>query len=222
MSDLERVFDQADGVADFAHGYFKHLHQIMQRLDLDAIERFAEALINACEREAMIYFLGNGGSAATASHYANDLSFGTRAVGCKTFRTVSLMDNNAVVSCLSNDFGYDQVFTAQLDPLLHQGDLLVAMSVSGNSANIVQAVELANARGAVTVGLTGFDGGALAERCRINVHVPSRPGEYGPVEDVFQIIDHMLTCYFQLNRRGRLVGGAEAQEHVASMTDTTA
>lgn len=215
MSELERHFAESESVGHFARAYFAHLHRMTERLDPRALDRFAGSLIEACEREAMVYFLGNGGSAATASHYANDLNFGTRAVGCKAFRTASLMDNNAVISCVSNDVGYDRVFTAQLDPLLRSGDVLVALSVSGNSANIVQAVDLANARGATSVGLTGVDGGALARQCHIHVHVPSEAGEYGPVEDVFQMIDHMLTCYFQLQRRGRLVGGAEAEHHMS-------
>jgi D-sedoheptulose 7-phosphate isomerase len=222
MSDLETVFAEAQqrgGLAAFARGYFDYLHRTLQQLDTDAIERFAAALIDACERESMIYFIGNGGSAATASHYANDLSFAARSAGCKPFRAVSLADNNAVVSCVSNDLGFEQLFTAQLDPLLREGDVVVAMSVSGNSDNVVRAVELANRRGATTVGLTGFDGGRLAETCRIHVHVPSNAGEYGPVEDVFQILDHMLTSYFQLQRRGRLVGGADAQHHLVVAPD---
>lgn len=216
MSKLHQVYEQSDGVAAFAHGYFAHLQDMLARLDTQALERFARALVEAAEREATIYFLGNGGSAATASHYANDLCFGARARGHKPFRTVSLMDNNAVISCVSNDFGYEHVFTAQLEPVLRAGDVVVAMSVSGDSDNILRAIALANRRDATTVGLTGFAGGQLSRQCDIHVHVPSDRGEYGPVEDVFQIIDHMLTSYFQIQRRGGLVGGAEAQKHAVA------
>jgi D-sedoheptulose 7-phosphate isomerase len=110
-------------------------------------------------------------------------------------KVVSLTDNVAVITALANDYGYDRIFVMQLEPLLAEGDVVVAISASGNSPNVVQAIEFANERKAVTVGLTGFDGGRLGELCEIHVHVPSARGEYGPVEDAHMVLDHLVMSY---------------------------
>ncbi len=151
-------------------------------------------LVEARERGARIFFIGNGGSAATAAHFANDIGIGSQSWS-KPFKTVSLADNVPVLTALANDYGYENVFTLQLKTQMSQGDVVVAISVSGNSPNVVSAIEYANANGAVTTALTGFDGGRLKGLTQISVHVPTEKGEYGPVEDVHMILDHLVGTY---------------------------
>jgi D-sedoheptulose 7-phosphate isomerase len=179
-----------DGAA-FADGYLTYLTEILAALDRDAIAVFGRELLAARARDARIFFLGNGGSAATASHWVNDL---TRWRG-KPFRALSLTENVALLTAVANDYGYEHVFRQQLENLMSPGDVVVAISASGNSPNVVEAIEYANAGGAVTVGLTGFDGGRLRQLAQIVVHAPTNAGEYGPAEDVHMILDHLVTSY---------------------------
>jgi D-sedoheptulose 7-phosphate isomerase len=188
---VEELFTQGRGGAEYADGYLRYLSDVIAQIDRDAIAAFSEALLAARERGARIFFLGNGGSAATASHWVSDL---TRWRG-RPFRALSLTENVALLTAVANDFGYEHVFRQQLETLMGPGDMVVAISASGNSPNVVEAIEYANANGAMTVGLTGFDGGRLRELAHIVVHAPTNRGEYGPAEDVHMILDHLVTSY---------------------------
>jgi D-sedoheptulose 7-phosphate isomerase len=191
MNNVERLFRDHPEAADFADGYLGYLSQVFARIDREAVAQFVEALERARAEGATVFFCGNGGSAATASHFQNDLT----RWRTDPMKVVSLTDNVAVITALGNDYGYDRIFVMQLEPLLSEGDVVVAISASGNSPNVVQAIEFANERKAVTVGLTGFDGGRLGELCEIHVHVPSARGEYGPVEDAHMVLDHLVMSY---------------------------
>ncbi len=191
MNNVERLFRDRPNAADFADGYLGYLSQVFARIDREAVALFVQALEQARTDGATVFFCGNGGSAATASHFQNDLT----RWRTDPMKVVSLTDNVAVITALANDYGYDRIFVMQLEPLLTEGDVVVAISASGNSPNVVQAVEFANERKAVTVGLTGFDGGRLGELCEIHVHVPSARGEYGPVEDAHMVLDHLVMSY---------------------------
>ena len=204
MTNLEDHFAEVRSKREFAKRYLAYLSDLLAQLDVEAVEQIIDAFVEAGEQGRTIYFIGNGGSAATASHFANDLGIGTRAPGIKPFKAISLVDNMAVMTALANDEGYDNVFVRQLEGVLQQGDVVVALSVSGNSANVVKAVRYAKEVGALTIGCTGFDGGALREMADISLHIPTLRGEYGPVEDVFMILDHLIYSYLQLERRGRL------------------
>lgn len=177
--------------AMFADRYLMYVSEVLSNIDREAIATFADVLLAARERQATIFFIGNGGSAATASHWVNDL---TRWRG-RPFRALSLTENVAMLTAVANDYGYDHVFRWQLENLMTPGDVVVAISASGNSPNIVEAMEYARAHEGITVGLTGFDGGALRELVEINVHVPTSVGEYGPTEDAHLILDHLVTAY---------------------------
>ena len=191
MNNVERLFHENPEAVDFADGYLSYLSQVFARIDRDAIALFVQALERARADGATVFFCGNGGSAATASHFQNDLT----RWRTDPMKVVSLTDNVAVITALGNDYGYDRIFVMQLEPLLSEGDVVVAISASGNSPNVVQAIEFANERKAITVGLTGFDGGRLGELCEIHVHVPSARGEYGPVEDAHMVLDHLVMSY---------------------------
>lgn len=185
----------ADDPAAYAKAYLDYLASCFAALDHDALARFIDLLLAARESGHAVFFIGNGGSAATASHFANDISIGTRTGDQKPFRAISLTDNVAVMTALANDEGYDRMFVDQLRVQMRDGDALVAISASGNSPNVIAAVEYAKSRGATVVGLTGFDGGALKQLSDINLHVPTAKGEYGPVEDIHMIFDHLVGSY---------------------------
>ena len=192
MNNIDRIFTR-DPVA-FAGAYLSYLHQVLGRIDPKEIGHFIETLLDARERGATVFFIGNGGSAATASHFANDLSIGTNDYE-KPFRVLSLTDNVAVMSAIGNDFGYDEIFSRQLRVLGKRGDVLVAISASGNSPNLLTAFECARACGITTVALTAFDGGKLKALADQGIHVPTEPKEYGPAEDAHMVLDHLIGAY---------------------------
>ena len=145
--------------------------------------------------------MGNGGSAAVASHYANDIRIGTQTNGHKPFKAVSLTDNISIMTALANDEGYENIFVRQLEGALKAHDVVFALSVSGNSPNVLKAVRYAKEIGAITISCTGFDGGELKKITDINLHMPTKHGDYGPVEDVFTILGHLLYSYFKSDRK---------------------
>lgn len=200
MNALDRMFAAAPDAKRFARAYLDHLARTLALVDEEAVAAFVDTLLAARAADARIFFIGNGGSAATASHFANDLAIGTRAPG-KPFRAVSLTDNVAVMTAIANDDGYDEIFVQQLRTLMMPGDVVVAISASGNSPNVLKAVAHAAAHGAKTVGLTGFDGGKLADMVALRIHIPTEEGEYGPVEDGHMVLDHLIAAY--LMRRVR-------------------
>jgi D-sedoheptulose 7-phosphate isomerase len=194
MNRIEELYAQNSSPASFARGYLSYLAELLAQLDEDEIARFIAELLRARDSGGRIYFFGNGGSAATASHFVNDIAIGSRSWE-RPFRAVCLSDNNAVLTSIANDFGYEHVFVQQLRGHLHPDDLVVAISVSGNSPNVVAAVEYARSCGVRVVGLTGFDGGRLRELADVAVHVPTNGGEYGPAEDAHMILDHLVGAY---------------------------
>ena len=209
MNAIEQLFQQSSTPNAFAQGYFDYLSLLFKRLDYDQIGTFIDLLLQARRRRSRIFFMGNGGSAATASHFANDIAIGSRS-RLQPFRAVSLCDNLSLITAIGNDFGYDQIFVRQLENQMDAQDVVVAISASGNSPNVLRAVEYANERGGLTVGLTGFDGGRLRERAKWNIHVPSLPGEYGPVEDIHMILDHLVGAFLMLSVREEGAGPGAA------------
>jgi D-sedoheptulose 7-phosphate isomerase len=201
---LEKYYNESASKRDFAKGYFDYLSELMERVDVKVVEQIIDAFSEALEKDKVIYFLGNGGSAVTASHFANDIGIGTRGSRFHPFKVLSLTDNLAVLTAVSNDDSFDNVFVRQLEPILQKRDVVVALSVSGNSPNVLKAVRYAKTIGAKTVGCTGFDGGSLRKIADISFHISTPKGEYGPVEDLFMILDHIIYSYFKLERFGRL------------------
>jgi D-sedoheptulose 7-phosphate isomerase len=174
--------------------YVANLTSIFKQISSIELQKFVDALLLARENNSTIYFIGNGGSASTSSHWVNDLSIGTKLFE-KPFRAVSLCDNQSIITAIANDYGYDEIFSRPLSVLLKKGDVLVAISASGNSPNLLTAIDIAKQRGVETVGLTAFNGGKLREMVDISVHVPTNQGEYGPAEDSHMMLDHFVTGY---------------------------
>lgn len=203
MNRLEQLFQKSPQAATFAGEYLKYVSEVLSNIDAASIAAFVDVLLQARECGTRVFFIGNGGSAATASHFANDIAIGCRSWE-RPFRATSLTDNVSVMTAVANDYGYDKIFTMQLQTLLEPGDVVVAISASGNSPNVVSAVEWANAHGAKTVALTGFDGGKLRTIAQINVHVPTNKGEYGPVEDAHMVLDHLIGSFLMQRCRAEV------------------
>jgi D-sedoheptulose 7-phosphate isomerase len=187
-------------------GYLDQLTLLLKSLNMNEVELLCGTLVDARSRGSTIFFAGNGGSASTAAHFSQDLAAVSDKTGGKPFRTVSLADNVPRITALANDFSYEQIFSKQLEEVFLARDVLVTISASGNSPNVVKAVETAHCLGGITVGLVGFNGGKLKSLCDVVVHVKSDPGAYGPVEDIHLILDHMVTdciMYFDLQAGSR-------------------
>ena len=161
---------------------------------MDDIEKFVEILLEARDRKSSIFFIGNGGSASTASHFANDIAIGTKTFE-KPFRAISLCDNQAVITAIANDDGYEEIFSQQLKVLLKKNDVVVSISASGKSSNLLHAIDVAQKMSAITVGISAFDGGKMKEMVDISLHVPTEKGEYGPAEDAHMVLDHLVSNY---------------------------
>jgi D-sedoheptulose 7-phosphate isomerase len=170
--------------------YWDEVASVAAEIDLSCLERAAVMLLTCQARGRVVFVVGNGGSAATASHFACDLSKGTRRDGPPTFHVVSLTDNVPLLTAWANDSGYERVFSEQLTALARPGDLLVAISASGNSPNVVAAVDAARSCGMAVVGLSGRSGGRLAHLVDALVTVPSDRIEV--VEDAHLIVAHSL------------------------------
>jgi D-sedoheptulose 7-phosphate isomerase len=177
------------------HRYLERLHAAVDGVPHDGMNDLGEALFRAYRNNKQVFILGNGGSSSTASHMAADLAKNTIGPNMKRFRIVSLNDNAAIMTALANDIGYEHVFSEQLTNLIQAGDVLIVVSASGNSPNVLQAMRYARSHSAEVVGLLGFDGGAAASLSDISLIVPS--DHYGVIEDVHLIINHILVDYFK-------------------------
>jgi D-sedoheptulose 7-phosphate isomerase len=180
----------------FIKNYISNLKMLLDNLDIEVIEQIIDHLDNAQEKQGSVYIIGNGGSAATASHMANDLNIGLKRRGIRKFNVISLADNSAVGTAIANDIGFENIFSMQLEDVITDKDLLIAISVSGNSPNIINAVNYAREKKAVIIGCTGFDGGELKKISDVSFHIETQKGEYGLVEDVHMILDHIIYSYF--------------------------
>ncbi len=180
----------------FSNSYLEYLTELISQLDREAIGDFADLLLKSRDSGATTFFLGNGGSASTATHFVNDVSLGSRQFK-KPFRAISLCDNQAVITAIANDDGYENIFSQQLQTLSRPGDTIVCISASGNSKNLIKAIEYAKENNLYVVGLTAFDGGYLKENCDLNIHVPTKIGEYGPAEDLHMVVCGLIGSYFR-------------------------
>lgn len=203
MNKLNEWARSTDDPAEYATRYFDHLRELLNSVDPDQFRALVEALESARKSGATIFVAGNGGSATTATSMANDLGFDVmkKSGASETFRFFALTDNNAAITAMANDVGYESIFTNQLRIHYREGDLLLVISASGNSPNVVEAAEWVKARGGSVLGFLGFTGGKLLKLCDVPLHVKADKGEYGPVEDAHLILNHVLAHWFQVRLR---------------------
>ena len=192
MNNIDRIFSKDPKI--FADSYLNYLQSILNKIDTKEIASFIETLLSARKRKATVFFIGNGGSAATASHFANDISIGTNDYD-DPFKAISLTDNVSILTAIGNDFGYEEIFVRQLRVLGQPEDVVVGISASGNSPNLLKAFEYAKNTGIKTVAITAFDGGKLKTMADYGIHIPTGLKEYGPAEDAHMILDHLVGAY---------------------------
>ena len=208
--------------------YISQMHATLDQLPMRDVQRVVDVLHAARMEERQIFIMGNGGSAATATHFVCDLSKNTRDPACPDFRVLGLTDNISILSAYANDEGYENVFLKPLNSLLRPHDVVMAFSASGNSENVIRAIKHANERKATTIGFTGFDGGRLKEMADLCVHVPSDCIEQ--VEDIHLILEHMITR--EVRALGMEAAGQEVpigragmvrwdREHVRNLYETS-
>ncbi len=180
---------------DYINDYIDRLSEGLRAVDAAAIAAVVEALEQARVERRTIFIIGNGGSAATASHMANDLQKLASHGKNVAFRAVALTDNVPLITAWANDDDYETAFVRQLQALAHTDDLLVSITGSGNSPNIVRAAEWAREAGMTTISLLGFDGGKMKA---LSDHVLLFPeGHYGRIEDAHLILEHMIANYLR-------------------------
>ena len=199
MNNINAAFDKSNSFSDFATRYFNYLADIQKKINQDELNKFADEFMSAREKGNTIFVAGNGGSAATATTLANDIGFDIiKKTGTDMpFKVFALTDNSSVITAISNDVGYENIFINQLRIHYREGDKLVVISASGNSKNVILAAEWVKNRGGTVLGMLGFDGGDLRQICDLSILIPSLPGEYGPVEDMHLMINHLLAHWFQ-------------------------
>jgi D-sedoheptulose 7-phosphate isomerase len=170
--------------------YISVLQQTVGQLPVQLIADVIDVLQQARMQGNQVFIMGNGGSASTATHFVCDLAKNTRFEGLPPFRAIGLTDNMALFSAYANDEGYENVFSQQLASLIKPGDVVIAISASGNSKNVINAIEEAQKYNVTTIGFTGFDGGRLGQMVNINIHVKSDIIEH--VEDIHLMLEHMI------------------------------
>jgi D-sedoheptulose 7-phosphate isomerase len=170
--------------------YFATVQSILDTISFEAVDRVVTALDDANQNGKTVYIFGNGGSAATATHFGCDLAKRPIVEGQPRFRVIALTDNNALMTAISNDISYDQVFAEQLRSLVRPGDVVIGISGSGNSPNVLNAIAVANAAGAITVGFCGYNGGKLKHMVDLPVHVDYN--NMAMVEDVHLMLQHAI------------------------------
>jgi len=182
-------------VHDFLKSYSYELYEVLKAMDEKAINEIFSEIENAFKKKKNIYVLGNGGSAASASHWVCDFGKGVNNPGSDRMKIHALSDNGAILTAIGNDITYDDIFSYQLESLCNEGDLLIGLSVSGNSKNILNAYEIGKNKKCRIVSIIGDFNGKMAELSNVTLIIKSR--NYGIVEDVHMVINHGLSQYLK-------------------------
>lgn len=180
---------------EFYKNYSNDLAQTLHKIDSSQMNQLIMRLDEAYQKGRKIFILGNGGSASSASHWVCDFGKGINTKNSKRMKIISLSDNVAITTALGNDISYDDVFKYQLENLAEEGDLVLCLSVSGNSPNLVKAVEYCNEIGCDTISIIGDYNGALSSKTKLTITIQSQ--NYGIVEDIHLIINHVISQYLK-------------------------
>lgn len=200
MSEINKLAQKHKNISNFAEAYFKNLNETFNNIDKQSIYRLEKEFLDIRKKNSTLYVFGNGGGAATAMTMANDLGFDVlKKTNKKTFKIISLNDNSSVLTAIANDTGYDNIFLNQLKIHFKKNDKILIFSASGNSKNLIDAAKWVKNKGGKVISILGFDGGSLKRISDLVVHIKSKKGDYGPVEDAQLIINHILAHWFQKN-----------------------
>ncbi len=171
-------------------GYFSRLKHTIDAINLDEVNQLMNILMDAYENGKQIFVMGNGGSAATASHFVCDFNKGLSYGKEKRFKFICLNDNFPTMMAYANDVSYDDVFVEPLKNYFNEGDLVIGISGSGNSKNVIKAIEWANQNNGITIGLSGYNGGKLKQMSKYGVHIPINDMQI--TEDLHMVLDHCI------------------------------
>lgn len=187
--------NRLESVSSYYDDYKKRLNNLLDLVKVEELEAVITAMVNAFKNGNTVYVCGNGGSAATASHIQADFSFFVRYFTKFRPKVRALTDNVAMITAVGNDHSFDDIFIEQLKGHFNENDLLICISASGNSPNVVKAAEYANENGGISIGFVGFTGGKLKEVCTHSLYTENPKGDYGPIEDLHMIYDHFIVNY---------------------------
>jgi len=215
-------------IKNIAQGYLDELKKTVDSVNLSDVQKIANVLLRAYKSNHRVFILGNGGSASTASHMACDLGKGTLKNVYnpreKRFQVISLTDNVATMTAFANDLSYDDMFAQQLHNLVSKGDVVIGISGSGNTPNIIKALMYAKSQGAVTVGFLGFGSGGKAKDL-VDYDITIKSSSYGVVEDLHLVLDHILTTclsYMKEHTDNNLPIGKNKKKGKSKATDNSA
>lgn len=170
--------------------YFERVKAVLDSIRKEDLNLLMNLLVEARDRGSFVFVMGNGGSASTASHYVCDFNKGISYGKDKMFKFICLNDNLPTMMAYANDISYDEIFVGPLRNFLSEGDVVIGISGSGNSANVVKAIQYTNEHGGISVGITGFDGGKVKQLSQYNVHVPI--DDMQVAEDLHMVLDHCM------------------------------
>lgn len=191
--------DRKKHLKEYLQDYTSRLTDILSKIEVDSLEKVVTAMINAFKNGNTIYVVGNGGSAATASHMQADFRFFVRYFSKFRPKIIALTDNVPMITAIGNDNNFEDVFVEQMRGQFNPNDILIAISASGNSPNLVKAAEYANELGGTTISFVGFGGGKLNDISKISLFTPNPKGDYGPIEDVHMILNHILVNFLSVD-----------------------
>ncbi|MDP1811999.1 MAG: SIS domain-containing protein [Sediminibacterium sp.] len=187
--------ERKENVNNYFIDYRKRLDNLLDKLDINDITKTIEIIVNAFKNGKTVYVCGNGGSAATASHMQADFSFFTRYFTKFRPKVRALTDNAAMMTAVGNDTSFDNIFSEQLKGHFENGDVVICISASGNSENVIRAAQYANDNGGISIAFIGFSGGRLLDTAQVSLYTPNPKGDYGPIEDLHMIFNHLIVNY---------------------------
>ena len=187
--------DRKNIIDDYLKNYKLRLNNILDQLTHDNLEPVVTAIIDTFKRGNTLYIAGNGGSAATASHMQVDFSFFVRYFTHFRPKVRAITDNVPMMTAVGNDTSFDDIFVEQLRGHFVSGDSILCISASGNSENVVRAAQYANDNEGISIAWVGFSGGKLKDVSKVSLHLENEKGDYGPIEDMHMILDHMIVNY---------------------------
>ena len=196
---INKIYKSSKNFAGFSLNYFDYLQNVFKNINQKSINKIENDFNQLRLNKRTIFVAGNGGGAATAITMSNDLGFDIlkKTKTKKTFRVLCLNDNNSVITAIANDTGYENIFINQLKIHYQKGDALVIFSASGNSPNLIKAAKWVRDQKGKVIGILGFSGGKVKKYCNTLIHIKTNKGEYGPVEDLQLIFNHLLAHWFQ-------------------------
>lgn len=187
--------ERRERIATYLEDYKSRLINLLNLIDPGSLEQVLTRIIETFRSGNTLYIAGNGGSAATASHMHADFAFFVRYFTDFRPKVRALTDNVALITAVGNDTSFDDIFVEQMKGNFLPGDAIICISASGNSKNVVKAAEYANAHGGTSIAFVGFDGGKLKDVASLSLFTPNAKGDYGPIEDIHMILDHLMVNY---------------------------